>query len=383
MPPSFALTGADIFDGETRHSGSALLVENGRVASIVPASGIPAGAERIALSGGLIAPGFIDLQVNGGGGALLNADRSVEGVRTLCHAHARFGTTALLPTVITDVPEVTADAVRAVREAIAANVAGCLGIHIEGPFLARARKGTHREDLIRPMGPGDFDLVGKTGIGIVLLTVAAETVPPEAIRRLTADGVIVSIGHTDADCATVLEAQKAGARSVTHLFNAMSQLGHRAPGVVGAALNSGELWGGIIADGFHVDPVALEVAIRAKKGPGKLFLVTDAMSTVGSEAQTFELNGRTVYRKDGRLTLDNGTLAGSDLDMMSAVRFTADRLGQSFEEAIRMASLYPAEFLGIDGDHGCLRPGSRADIVHITDARDVGKVWIGGEEQRF
>lgn len=378
-----AFIGAELFDGDRRRRDAAVLVEGADVVAILAPGELPETAEIVRLDGGLLVPGFIDLQVNGGGGALLNSETTIEGVRTICTAHARYGTTALLPTLITDTPAKTAEAIAAVRGAIEAGVPGCLGIHIEGPHLSVARKGAHDPALIRPMDEADIERLSTTGIDHVLTTVAAETVPPAQIARLTAAGVHVAIGHSDAPYELAMAAFTAGARGVTHLFNAMSQLGHRTPGLVGAALEAGDVWCGLIADGFHVHPAAIGNALRAKKAPARLYLVTDAMSTVGSALTEITLNGRRIERSGGKLTLDDGTLAGSDLDMIGALRFMTETVGIPFDEAIRMATVYPAEFLGIERSHGRIGPGSRADFAHLQRGLEIGGVFIGGQRQTF
>lgn len=377
-----ALCGARLFTGERFLDRHALLLDGGRIVDIVPEAALPSGAKSEHLGGGTLAPGFIDAQVNGGGGVLFNESRTTAGAAAVAAAHAAFGTTGCLPTFITDRPERCREAVAAVREAIAAGAPGVLGIHLEGPFLARNRKGAHDPALIRPMADRDVDDLLDTGIATVLLTLAAENASPAQIRRLTAAGVVVSIGHSDASYDVVMAAAEAGATCVTHLFNAMSQLGHRAPGVVGAALDHGGLWGGIIADGHHVDPVALRIALRSKQGPGRLFLVSDAMPPAGAPGDTFRLSGRTATRRGGRLTFDDGTLAGADLTMDAAVRFTVEHLGQPLGEALRMASLYPAQMLRLDGERGRLAPGFVADLVLLRDDLGVRRVWIGGEALR-
>lgn len=378
-----AFIGAELFDGASRQKDAAVLVDDDHVVAVVAPGNLPEQAEKVWLDGGLLAPGFVDLQVNGGGGALLNDVPTVDGVRTITRAHVKTGTTALLPTLITDNIEVTSAAIEAVRAAIAVGVPGCLGIHLEGPHLSLARKGAHDPALIRPMDDEDFARVTSTGIGNVLLTVAAETVPPDRIARLAAAGVHVSIGHSDASYEVAFAAFSAGAHGATHLFNAMSQLGHRAPGVVGAALNHPDSWCGLIADGFHVHPGAIDAAIRAKRAPGRIFLVSDAMSTVGSDLTEIVLNGRRIERHGGKLTLADGTLAGSDLDMLGAVRFMVGTIGISLDETLRMASLYPAQFLGVDRRHGRIAAGARADFVHLGEMIDLRAVYIGGVRQDF
>ncbi|WP_018183571.1 N-acetylglucosamine-6-phosphate deacetylase [Kaistia granuli] len=383
MPNLTAYLTADLFDGATRRRDAAVLVEGDTIVGIVGPGGLPDGAKTISLDGGLLAPGFIDLQVNGGGGALLNSAATIDGIRTICTAHARYGTTALLPTLITDTPAVTEAAIAATRDAIAAGVPGCLGVHLEGPHLSVARKGAHNPGFIRTMDEADLERLTSTGLEHVLTTVAAETVPPEQIARLTEAGVHVAIGHSDAPYETAMAAFNAGARGVTHLFNAMSQLGHRSPGVVGAALDSSDSWCGIIPDGLHVHPAAIANALRAKRAPGRIFIVTDAMSTVGTTMTEFELNGRIIQRQGGKLTLDDGTLAGSDLDMIGAIRFMTGTVGIGLDETLRMASLYPAQFMGIDRTYGRIAPGARADFVHLTGDLDVAGVYIGGARQHF
>jgi N-acetylglucosamine-6-phosphate deacetylase len=381
MSTIYALTGAEIFDGEIWHADSALIVDGELIKSITALSNLPDDLRRVELNGGKLVPGFIDVQVNGGGGVLLNDGPSIDAIRTMCDAHFAFGTTALLPTLITDTPEITAAAIAAGKAAAQEKVAGFIGLHLEGPHLSLTHKGTHDPKLIRPMDDADLLAIIEAvqELPVLLTTVAPETVPADKIRAMVDAGVIVSLGHSGASYEVALAAKDAGATMVTHLFNAMSQLGHRSPGVVGAVLESGELSAGLIADGFHVDKASMAIALRAKQGPAKIFLVTDAMSTIGTDITSFTLNGRKITRAGGRLTLDDGTLAGADLDMISAVRFVHRELGLSLDEALRMASLYPAESIRIDHHYGRLAPGYIANIVHLDEKLDVNHVWIGGD----
>ncbi|PDT86180.1 N-acetylglucosamine-6-phosphate deacetylase [Sinorhizobium sp. BJ1] len=375
------ITGGRIFDGIDWHDGAALIIEAGHVKGIVPA-GVAAGeAETMDARGLLLVPGFIDLQVNGGGGALLNEQPTLDGIRQICTAHAKFGTTALLPTLITDTREVRAAAIEAGLAARAAAVPGFLGLHLEGPHLSVARKGAHDAALIRPMEDTDLAemLACVKALGALMVTVAPENATKEQVRSLAAAGAVVSLGHTDVGFETACAYAKAGARTVTHLFNAMSGLGHREPGIVGAALATGTLHAGLIADGFHVDPASMGIALRGKRGPGQIFLVTDAMSPIGTDMTSFFLNGREILRKDGRLTLADGTLAGADIDMLSSVRFVHEKLGLPIEEAIRMASAYPADVMGIASHKGRLLPGTDADFVLLTPELGMKSTWIGGE----
>ena len=373
-------TGAAILDGETIHKGHALLCEGGRVKAIARPGELPDGCRMVKLHGGLICPGFVDLQVNGGGGVMLNDAPSPETIATICKAHLPFGTTSLLPTLITDTPARMARARRAAIAALEQGVAGLLGLHFEGPHLAPARKGAHDAALIRPMGADDLAFL-ETAAGdlpTLMVTLAPESARPEQIRALARAGAIVSLGHSDADYPAALEAIRAGAACATHLFNAMSQLTARAPGLVGAALESGALHAGLIADGIHVDPAAIRIALRAKAGPGRIFLVTDAMAVTGSNLAEFTLNGCRILRRAGRLTLADGTLAGADLDMISAVRFMVETIGIAREEALRMASLYPAELIGRSNEIGRLAPGTRADFLHLDANLNILGVWQGG-----
>jgi N-acetylglucosamine-6-phosphate deacetylase len=381
MTAQTAYTGARIFDGAQWHDDAALLVEGGQVAGIVPASEATAAPKRIDLTGGLLVPGFIDLQVNGGGGVLFNNDPTVEAIRTISAAHHQFGTTALLPTLITDTVAVNERAIAAARQAVGV-VPGFLGLHLEGPHLALARKGTHDGALIRPMDETDLAriLAARKALPNLLITVAAETATPNQIKAMADAGIIVSIGHSDADTATANAAFAAGASMATHLFNAMSQLGNREPGVVGAVLANDNVHAGLIADGIHVHPASMKIALRAKTGPGRIFLVTDAMSQTGTDLETLTLNGRTITRADGALRLADGTLAGADLDMIDAVKYVHNDLGLPLEEALRMASLYPAEALRITATHGSLQPGRAASFVHLSGTLAVEGTWVEGEK---
>ncbi|QMV02371.1 N-acetylglucosamine-6-phosphate deacetylase [Devosia sp. D6-9] len=376
-----AFLGARIFDGEEWIEDSALLVNDGVVEDIVAIGDIPHGVARHDFAGGMLVPGFIDLQVNGGGGVLLNEDRTLSGLRIICSAHYQYGTTALLPTLITDTPAITAETVAAGKAAVEAQLPGFLGLHLEGPHLSLARKGAHDPALIRPMNEEDLAnlIAARQALPNLLTTVAAETVKPEQIARLTEAGVVVSIGHSDASMVQVEAAAKAGASMATHLFNAMSQIGNREPGVAGSVLSLGSMSAGLIADGIHVHPETIGIALRAKAGPAHIFLVTDAMSLTGSDLQSFTLNGRVIHRANGALRLEDGTLAGADLTMIDAIKYMRDVVGLSLEEALRMTTLYPARSLGVAHRHGFLGLGSVASFVHLSDALKVNSTWIDGQ----
>ncbi len=375
-----AITGSEIFDGETAYQNSALVFAGAKVIDIVDEVDLPANCDLTKLDGGLLIPGFLDLQVNGGGGVLFNEQPDVDGIRTICAAHAEFGTTAMLPTLITDSPEITTRAIEAGMEAIARSIPGFLGLHLEGPHLSFAKKGAHDTSFIRKMNNGDLQqlLLAKQNLPFLMVTVAPESVTNSQISELSRAGIVVSLGHSNAPYSDALKAIEAGAGCVTHLFNTMSPLTHREPGIVGAALNSGSVYAGLIADGYHVDPAAISIALAAKKAPGRVFLVSDAMSTIGTDITSFNLNGRKIVRKSGCLMLEDGTLAGADLDMAFAVRFMQDIIGLDRFEAIRMASLYPANCIGASAEYGNLKPGAYANMVHLSDDNHVRRSWWKG-----
>ncbi len=381
MTEPFALAAKRVFDGDAWNDDAALVIRDGRIEAVLPTGALPAAMERID-AGALLAPGFVDLQVNGGGGVMLNDHPDVASIRTICAAHAPFGTTALLPTLITDTPQITAAAIAAGAEAAKEAVPGFLGLHLEGPHLSLARKGAHDPKLIRPMTEADQAalVAARKVLPVLLTTVAPESVDPQQVAALAEAGIVVSLGHTDTTHATARAYAEAGASVVTHLFNAMSQIGNREPGLAGATLDTRGLSAGLIADGIHVDPATIGIAMRAKRGPGHIFLVTDAMATIGTNMASFTLNGRTIHRKDGSLRLADGTLAGADLDMISAVRFMHRTIGLDLGEALRMASLYPAEAVGQAHRLGRFARGTAADVVALSDALDVTSVWIGGRQ---
>lgn len=372
-----ALTGARVFDGTHILEGHAVLIESGLIVGVPREQDLGAGIERRRIEG-LLAPGFIDVQVNGGGGVLFNDVRTAEGLRTIAAAHRVFGTIGLLPTFITDTRERMAEAVEAMREAMAARVPGVLGIHLEGPFINPERKGVHNPAFMRPMEDEDIAIMTSLKEGRTLVTLAPERNGMEAIARLAAAGVLLCAGHTAGDYATIMEACRLGLRGFTHLYNAMPPLAGRDPGPVGAGLDSNGTWCGLIVDGHHVSDAALRIAIAAK-GTERMMLVTDAMSVTGTDLTSFDLHGRTIYRKDGRLTTEDGTLAGSDLDMASAVRNSVRRLGLALPDVLRMASLNPAAFLKLDHELGRIAPGYRASLVLLDDSLHVRQTWIDGE----
>ena len=375
---AFALTGARVFDGESIRDGLAVVIEGDRIAEVVSEEKLASGIERRVLNGGLLVPGFIDVQVNGGGGALLNDNPTIDTVRRIAESHRKFGTTGMLPTVITDAPEVLSKAIAAVKAARAENVPGVLGIHIEGPFLDKERKGAHELRFIREMTEADVARIANADCGSVMLTLAPNRVSPDLIKSLAGKGVLVSLGHSEASLAEVTKALASGARAFTHLFNAMSQLNGREPGMVGAALADPDSFCGLIADGYHVHDAAMKVALAAKPR-GRIMLITDAMPTAAGGPDSFALQGRAVHLVNGKLVLDDGTLAGSNLTMDEAIRYCVERLGVSLEDALRMASLNPAAFLRREHELGRIKAGYLASLVHLSDDLQVLETWIDGK----
>lgn len=374
-----AFTNARLLLPEGFAEGRALLAADGRIAAIVAAADIPTDARRVDLDGAILAPGFVDVQVNGGGGVLFNDAPTVETIATIGAAHRRFGTTGFLPTLISDDLSVMREAVRAVDAAIDAGIPGVLGIHIEGPYLNSRRKGIHDSSKLRELDDEGFETLTGLRHGRTLVTLAPERTTPAMIRRLAEAGVIVSAGHTNGRYADIRAALDAGLAGFTHLFNAMSPLTSREPGAVGAALEDEASWCGLIVDGRHIDPVTMRLALRCKPAD-KFMLVTDAMPSVGMAEKSFMLQGQPIRVEDGVCVNADGTLAGSDLDMALAVRNAVAMLRVAPAQALAMASAHPAAFLRLEREIGTLAPGARADLVALdADLRAV-RTWIGGTE---
>lgn len=371
-----ALVNGRLLIGRDFVTGRSVILDDGRIAGILVDDDLPSGLARVDLQGKMLVPGFIDTQVNGGGNRLFNDDPSVETIAAIGSAHRRFGTTGFLPTLISDDSRRIAAAIDAVRMAIAAGVPGVLGVHIEGPFLNPDKKGIHNAAMLRPISNSDIQLLARRTGGKTVVTLAPETVPHNAIRRLASAGVIVCAGHTNASADETFEALRCGVRGFTHLFNAMSQLCAREPGVVGAALYDQISWCGIIVDGHHVDTRVLKVALRST-ALRRFMLVSDAMPSVGGK-KSFILNGEQISAAGGRCVNSAGTLAGSDLDMAAAVRNAVVSLGLTVAEAVSMASANPAAFLGVDDELGLISPGYRASLVLLDDDLTVTESWIDG-----
>ena len=373
-----ALVGARLHTPDGIVPGRVLLLAEGTIRGIVTENAIPAGARVTRLAGGTLAAGFIDLQVNGGGGAMFNDAPMAATIAAIGRAHRTFGTTGFLPTFISGARAGMARAVQAVREAMDSGEPGVLGIHFEGPHINPARRGAHDARQIRPLADGDIDLLASLGAGRTLVTLAPECVTPADIAALAARGVIVAAGHSEADAETIDTAMANGLSGVTHLFNAMGPLGHREPGAAGAALIRDRLACGIIADGAHVNWDVLRLAWRAKP-KGKLFLVTDAMAPVGApDVDAVRIGGETARAAEGCLRLADGRLAGSLLDMGQAVRNCVMHADIPLGDALAMAAACPADFLRLSESRGRLAPGLRADLVWLDDDLRVRATWIGG-----
>jgi N-acetylglucosamine-6-phosphate deacetylase len=373
-----ALVNGRLLTGEGLVSGQTLLLSGARIEALVePQDSRCAGAVSVDLDGQLLLPGFIDVQVNGGGGVLFNDDPSPESIRAIGAAHRRFGTTGFLPTLISDDLDTIARAIGAVQSALDAGMPGVLGIHIEGPFLNGSRRGVHDSKHLRLLDSSLVSLLSRLRAGRTVLTLAPEMTTPDIIAELAAAGILVSAGHSEASFVETTDAISRGLRGFTHLFNAMARLEPRAPGIVGAALYDESTWCGIIVDGHHVDPIVLKLALRCKRHD-RFMLVTDGMPAVGSSAPSFVLQGRTIRVVDGICRDENGTLAGTALDMAAAVRNAVSLLGLDIAEAARMASEYPAEFLGLGHELGRIAPGYRANLVLMDDELTVQRTWIEG-----
>jgi N-acetylglucosamine-6-phosphate deacetylase len=373
-----ALVNGRLLSGEGLVSGRTLLISGARIEALVaPTDSRCAGALAVDLEGQLLFPGFIDVQVNGGGGVLFNEDPTPESIRAIGAAHRRFGTTGFLPTLISDDLDTIGQAIDAVQSALDGGMPGVLGIHIEGPFLNWARRGVHDSKHLRPLDTSLVSLLSRLRGGRTVLTLAPEMTTPDIIAKLVASGVLVSAGHSEASFDATTAAIAQGLRGFTHLFNAMARIEPRDPGIAAAALYDEKTWCGIIVDGHHVDPIMLKLALRCKPHD-RFMLVTDAMPVVGSAQTTFVLQGRTIRVVDGICRDENGTLAGTALDMASAVRNAVSLLGLDIVEAARMASEYPAEFLGLGLELGRIAPGYRANLVLMDDELNVQKTWIDG-----
>jgi N-acetylglucosamine-6-phosphate deacetylase len=384
---SLALINGRVLTDTGFEAGRVVVIAGGRIEAVVGHDQWQAQSARRGagerqptiydLEGQRLVPGFVDTQVNGGGGVLFNDDPSVDSIVEIGRAHRRYGTTGFLPTLISDDLDVVVQAVRAVQTAIEIGVPGVLGIHIEGPFLNEERKGIHDVTKLRWLDEDALGLLTSLNGGRTLVTLAPERTSPQIIRKLADAGVIIAAGHTNGTYQEIKDALSQGMTGFTHLFNAMSQLTGREPGAVGAALDDPDSWCGIIVDGHHVDPVVLRIALRSKRHD-RFMLVTDAMPSVGAPHKSFTLQGRPISVADNKAVDEHGRLAGSDIDMATAVRNAVTMLGVELEQSLRMASRYPAEFLRLDHELGRIAPGQRANLALLDDELDVVETWIDG-----
>ena len=359
-------------------SGTVVLISGSRIEALTDLTDSRCrDAVMVDLQGQLLLPGFIDVQVNGGGGVLFNDDPSLETIQAIGAAHRRFGTTGFMPTLISDDLDTIGQAIAAVQSALDSGFPGVLGIHIEGPFLNWARRGVHDPKHLRLLETGLVSLLCRLRSGRTLLTLAPEMTTTDMIAALAQAGVLISAGHSNATYAETTAAIAHGVRGFTHLFNAMARLEPRQPGIVGAALYDTGTWCGIIVDGHHVDPVMLKLALRCKRHD-RFMLITDAMPPVGSSLSSFVLQGKTISVADGVCSDASGTLAGTALDMATAVRNAVSLLDLNITEAARMASEYPAEFLGLGHELGRIAPGYRANLTLLNDDLEVQRTWIEG-----
>ena len=373
-----ALEAQRYFDGSVLHGPAVVLIEADAVVDIVET--VPASATTIRLDEDvLLAPGFVDLQVNGGGGVMFNDRPDVATLHRIAGAHARLGTTAILPTLISSDTATRSQAIQAAKAALAASVPGIAGLHLEGPFLNPARRGIHPARMIARPTEADIAALCAPFPAPLLVTLAPEMVGAEIIGRLCAAACVVFAGHSESSFAEAQSGFDAGMSGVTHLFNAMSPLGHREPGLVGTVLDTPQVFAGIIADGIHVAPEVLRIAMAAKRGTDRLFLVTDAMAPAGTTMQEFTLGGRRILRRDGRLTLDDGTLAGADCDLPHCLRVMVAKVGVPVAAALQMATSIPADCIRLSAQVGHLAPGRAADIVHFDDALHLKRVWRAGQ----
>ena len=374
-----ALAADHVFDGSSKLEGAAVVFEGARIKCVLPQSELSAKVPtRYLPANSWLTPGFIDLQVNGGGDVLFNNLPTPEAIATIAAAHRRFGTTAFLPTFITDTRENMRTAIAAAREAKEKNPS-VLGIHLEGPFLAPDKAGVHDPELIRAPDEADLELLCAERTGGMLITLAPERVPSGFIAKLTKAGCRVSLGHSMASYDQTRSAMDEGLAGFTHLFNAMPPLQSREPGPIAAALESPTAWYGLIVDGWHVSPATLRLALR---GCGHPMLVTDAMATVGGHQSTFHLYGSEIKVVEGRCLRSDGTLAGAALDMAAAVRNCVRLLQVPLTDALRFASRNPAEFIGVGHFLGRLAPGYRADVVAIDPGPiAVLATWVAGKEE--
>ncbi|MEM6637512.1 MAG: N-acetylglucosamine-6-phosphate deacetylase [Pseudomonadota bacterium] len=373
-------TGGSVFDGAQFYPACDLRLSGSTILEIGPGLNRHDADEEIDLAGDILCPGFVDLQVNGGDGIMFNDDPSIETLERIAGAHGALGASTILPTLITDTPDKTFAACAAAIEAARVGLPGIGGLHLEGPHISVEKCGAHDPALVRPLEAADLQLLLETvsQLPVLFVTLAPEAVTPDQVATLKKAGVRISLGHTAADFDTCVAYMQMGAMCVTHLFNAMSQLSSRQPGLVGATFAQDAVFAGLIADGIHVHPQSIRTAFDASSGAERIFLVSDAMAPTGTDIGQFELNGRTVTRRDGRLTLADGTLAGADLTLTRAVRVLVEDVGIPLETALRAATSVPAAAAGLAKPAGHLAAGSSGPVLRLSHALDRVTVLNSG-----
>ena len=373
----YALSNCKIYTGSDVLTNHAVVIENDLIKQVCPVSELPDGIEVRDLDGANLSPGFIDLQLNGCGGVMLNDEITAETMQIMHRANLKSGCTSFLPTLITSSDEDMRAVITAAREYHNQYQNQSLGLHLEGPYLNVAKKGIHSVDHIRKSDSEMIDLICENRDLVAKVTLAPEQNDPEHIERLHKAGVVVSIGHTNATYAEARKGFESGITFATHLFNAMTPMVGREPGVVGAIYDTPEVYAGIIADGFHVDYANIRIAHKIKGE--KLVLVTDATAPAGADMEYFIFVGKKVYYRDGKCVDENGTLGGSALTMIEAVQNTVEHAGIALDEALRMATLYPATAMGVEGKLGRIKKGMVANLAVFDRDFNVKATVVNGQ----
>ncbi|CAK1728088.1 N-acetylglucosamine-6-phosphate deacetylase [Vibrio crassostreae] len=373
----YALSNCKIYTGSDVLTDHAVVIENELIKKVCPISELPEGIEVRDLDGANLSPGFIDLQLNGCGGVMLNDEITAETMQIMHKANLKSGCTSFLPTLITSSDEDMRAVITAAREYHNQYQNQSLGLHLEGPYLNVAKKGIHSVDHIRKSDNEMIELICDNSDLVAKVTLAPELNDPEHIERLHKAGVVVSIGHTNATYAEARQGFESGITFATHLFNAMTPMVGREPGVVGAIYDTPEVYAGIIADGFHVDYANIRIAHKIKGE--KLVLVTDATAPAGADMEYFIFVGKKVYYRDGKCVDENGTLGGSALTMIEAVQNTVEHAGIALDEALRMATLYPATAIGVESKLGRIKKGMVANLAVFDRDFNVKATVVNGQ----
>ncbi|WP_312053698.1 N-acetylglucosamine-6-phosphate deacetylase [Pantoea brenneri] len=377
----FALVNGRIYSGHQILDNHAVVIANGRIDRVIPRESLPADVEQRDVSGAIIAPGFIDLQLNGCGGVQFNDDidaLSVETLEIMQRANEKSGCTSFLPTLITSSDELMQRAIETMRAYLQKHQHQALGLHLEGPWLSKAKKGTHNPALIRLPDAAMVQYLCENADVITKVTLAPENAGSEVIRQLTEAGIIVSAGHSNATYEEAKAGFSAGVSFATHLYNAMPTFAGREPGLIGALFDSPDVYCGIIADGLHVHYANVRNAKRIKGD--KLILVTDATAPAGAAISEFIFAGKTIYYRDGLCVDENGTLSGSALTMIEAVQNSVEHVGIALDEALRMASLYPARAMGVEKQLGSIEAGKIANLTVFTRDFKIIKTFVNGDD---